>query len=392
MFRSHRLCKSHIAACSRQKRNFFSRGNLPQGITPCLHRNNPIFRIDSTRRSIRLAHSQPPLRELLFEWQPSYDIEDTIKVDTAVYNFNHVDTLEELQFVLDREFPVNNVTRRRDLLLSNFQVLKALERCYLKSSSNVSKIHYTNAVICRFQKIGLSMPLGLMYGGLKAAAWGNHPVTMKQYFTLFNPVKRTVDFPHSFDLKLWNEIFQAILVVARCTPRHDLEAWRLKKAQWAEVVTGWNTDESSFARRERCIYDVLVNFGVRGLASYFRLVRQFCSTDAILRMWLEHHLIYDTGGLPPNTLNFIFNSFIQLLLAKDDPKRAWEVARNTAPRFGAIQDKSWQLLLQHPEFFDRWIPGMDKFVVDALEKYASYVERQLGVRWTGGEDGIHVAK
>ena len=392
MFRSHRLYKSHIAARSRQDCKLFDQGNLQRCITPRLHPSNHVFRTVLNQAPSRLAVSLPPLREVLFEQRPSCDNKDPQKLKTVAHKYSYDDNMAELLFILNREYPVNSSKGEQYHTIIPPHVLRALKRCYLKSPNNVSKLHLTNAIVGRFQKLGISMPLALLYYGLEAAAWGNHPAAMKQYFTVFDLAKQTVDFPRQIDLNLWKQIFQAILVATRTTLCPGSEIWRRKRAQWIEVVTGWNVEDARFVGRERCIYDILLNFGVRGLAIYFRLVRQLCPTDMILRMWLEHHLLDKFRDLPPDTLNFIFNSFIQLLLAKKDPMRAWKVAQNTAPRFGAIQDRSWQLLLRHPEFLDDWIPGMDKSVFDALEKYASYVERQLGVEWTGGEDGTHFVR
>lgn len=390
MFRYSRLYRAYNAPCKRQECNFFDQGNRPTCVTLRSHAKNRNFQIQAARKSNNLAVPPLPLREVLFETHPDYHIKDALKLITIsnLPLFNHVENIEELEFALSRVFSDNTEFRRRTLLLTHLPIQDALERCYEKSS-NEGKIHLINAMVGRFRKAGYSMPPVWIYHGLKAAACGNHPATMKQYFTVFNLAKQTTDFPQLLDLESWNEIMQAILVVIESAQSHDMKTWERKKAQWTMVVTGWNIKDVNFTRRERCIYDNVVHFGGPGLFNYFRLVQCLCSAGTVLRMWLEHHLLDDTGNLPPDTLNFILNSFITTLLAKGDVERAWKVAQNTAPRFGAIHDRLWQMLLHHPEFLDNWIPGMDKSVFAALENYASQIEGELGIRWTGGEDGMH---
>lgn len=306
--------------------------------------------------------------------------------------FSSVRTFEELSYVLAKIFPKLSQRSYRKSLDSGSlskSIISALEICSVNASKHADSLRGLTAIAELYQNVPLPVPLPVVIYGMKAAACANYPAAMESYLGFLG--SRAQQVP----LEDWELIMKQILVATRSVPRKTCNSFYQKRA-WARVVTGWEMDHAGRGPRlDFCIHDALRQGrnGIEGLGSYFRLMKRFCPTEGILQIWLIDHLSDGSGpGSHPANLNYIFNSFIQALLAKRDPERAWKVAQTMEPRFGAIWDRTWKLLLQNPEHIGGSLPGMDKAVFDALERYLFKIERQFGVRWINGEDGFHVAK
>ncbi|MCJ1423485.1 hypothetical protein MMC29_001369 [Sticta canariensis] len=260
--------------------------------------------------------------------------------------------------------------------------------------------HFTR-IFTAYRCNGHPLPPMLGFHGFKAAACGNSPAAMKHYLSLVGLRPSGECLSLGLNADQWDMIVKCILVTTR-TQSSQSEKRLYQKKAWAEVVT-YRRDfvvpemssgkEMTLNTSAICMYHVLIIFGVHGMSNYFRLVSRFCDSQAVFEWgmdWLVHGL-YDRN-LPPETLNFVFNSCIQTLLAKKSPEKAWELAQKALPNFGTIQDKTWKLLFRHPEFLAEWKPEMKGPVMDALKIYMSKAERQLGVKWTGGEDGFHLPR
>lgn len=265
------------------------------------------------------------------------------------------------------------------------------------------ELPYFTRIFTAYRRNKYPIPPMLRFHGFKAAACGNSPAAMKHYLSLvylpLEPSSEHISF--GLNAEQWDMIVKCILVTTRSRSSQSEKRLYHKKA-WAEVVT-YRRDvvvvdtssgkEMTLDRSAICMYHALIEFGIHGMSNYFRLVSRFCDSQAVFEWgmnWLVHGL-YDRN-LPLETLNFVFNSCIETLLAKKSPEKAWELAQKALPDFGSIQDKTWKLLFRHPEFLAEWKPEMKGPVMDALEIYMSKAERQLGVKWTGGEDGFHLPR
>ncbi len=339
-----------------------------------------------------LAAPEIPFRKALFQYHPAHSIGLARLKGSLEDRLSEVADLKELLYVLEMILPKqankNFVIRRKVVKCAT----AALEDCLVKTCKHANTLRDFNAIIERFHRVQMNVPSAMMSHGLKAAALANSPAAMEQYVAIIGPRTRKPCFRKKIKLITWEMIVRHIIVATRSMPPGTWKTLYQKRV-WAKVVTGWDMGNAGRGKRQYSLYDALIQFGIQGLASYFHLMRSFCRVEDILQIWLKHELsVLSDANDRAETLNFIFNSYLQVLLAKNDPKRAWKVAQTTAHRFGAIQDRTWKLLLRYPEHIESWVPGMDKPIFDALEKYLFNIERQLGVRWTGGENGLHIAK
>lgn len=374
----------------------------------CLHKqcSSTLGHKISHRTPVALQRTPPYFRSVLFEnYKPT---RERLLGETFIQKLTHVETLQDLFDVLPRMlFRLTTwKENKRGQFLMTLEDMIAETKPIRAKTSNPFKYAYElpgfTRIFRHFGHNGLPISRILMFHGLKAAACGNSPAAMRHYLLLLRPQFRTPGY--ILDAKQWDMIVKCILVTTRSPPNRSEKTLRQKKA-WAEVIThreegisigmksrGRNTKRAAFS-----MFDILVEFGVHGISNYFRLLSRFCESQDIFAEGMNYLVLGTADKIPPTKLpstftNFIFNSYVQTLLAKKSPERAWKLAQKARPEFGTIQDKTWKLLLRHPEFLPEWEPGMEIPVLNALESYMSEAERQLGVKWTGGADGFHMPR
>lgn len=383
MFRAYRLFRYNSIQCrpNQHEKNFL------RCITT---RDRPTSPISQSQQCAKLAQH---LRQALFKYDPPPIIGGTFNLESFEATFSSIRTFEELSYLLAKILPNLSRWSYRMSLDSGYlfkSIISALEICSISASKHADTLRGLAAIAELYQSVPLPVPLPVVIYGMKAAACANSPAAMESYLGFLGSRAQEVT------LEDWELITKQILVATRSMPRRTSKSFYQKRA-WARIVTGWEMDRAGRGpRRAFCMHDALTQRrnGIEGLGSYFRLMKRFCPAEGILQIWLKHHLSDGSGpGSSPANLNYMFNSFIQALLVKCDPERAWKVALTMEPRFGAIWDRTWKLLLQHPEHIgESPLPRMDKAILDALERYLFHVERQFAVRWVHGEDGFYVAK
>ena len=73
-------------------------------------------------------------------------------------------------------------------------------------------------------------------------------------------------------------------------------------------------------------------------------------------------------------------------VSANDAKCAWQVVRWS----GCVDDSAWSHFLDYPEHLKTWQYGMSERVLSKYESHLTTTEKQLGIFWSGGEDGFHV--
>lgn len=382
MFRAYRLSRYNSIQCRPNHREkYFLR---------CITtRDRPTSPVSQSQKCAKLAKD---LRQALFKYHPLPITSGNSNLESLEATFSSVRTFEELSYLLAKIFPKLSQSSYRNSLGSEYiikSIISALDICSINAPKQADTLRGLTAIAELYQSVPLPVPLPVVVYGMKAAACANSPMAMESCLEFLGSRAEEVT------LEDWELIMKQILVATKSMPHRNYQYFYQKRA-WARIITGWEIDRvGQGPRRTFCMQDALSQRrnGKEGLGSYFRLMKRFCPADDIFQIWLKHHLSDGSSpGSRSSNLNYMFNSFIQALLAKRDPERAWKVAKTMEPRFGAIWDRTWKLLLQHPEHVGESLPGMNKAVLEALERYLCYIERQFGVRWVNGEKGFHVAK
>lgn len=306
--------------------------------------------------------------------------------------FRNVANLEEFLFVL-RQAPLSRIWPRD---APQEYVVSALRRACFNDFSHAKKMPLLNTIFEFVLNNNLSVPQGFIFPAMEFSVNANSPEAISQYLTILGakpkPMPSSSHKPSekqtlAGDVWSWKATVNLIISLSRNSPE-----FARKKSAWVEVVTGLNLNSSKLERRKECMYNYLTIFGNPGLAFYFGLIGELCPPEDILRMWLELDLPGNDSVLDPELLKPIFNRYIDTLLKQNDPKRAWTVAQNTAPRFGSIHKVTWRLLFENPEYIVGGAPGMARPMYYALLRMLPKIESELNVTWTGGEHGYHVIR
>lgn len=401
MYRAYDLYRSHHAAClhiqcrTLSQKNFHRKPLEDQSIWQQYRNSNPLSGPNKPEhkpyiRSVLLKDFVPIEKQLLRQRHVSK-------------RFTHVECLQDLSIVL-RERLFEIAGRRNRRLAWSFERIchliaesKPIRAKTFQTFSYAYELPEFSRIFRQFSRHKLPIPPILMFHGLKAAACGNSPAAMRHYLSLLRLQTGSVGFDLS--AAQWNMIVTCILVTTRSPPNRSEKTLVQKKA-WAQVITHredhvtiMHGGKNKKIIRYFSVYEFLGKFGYFGISSYFRLVSRFCESQDIFKEGMAHLRGHCRRAPKRNKIsNFNFNCRIQTLLSKKCPEQAWELVQNAGSMLGALQDKTWELLLQHPEYLTEWKPEMEKPVMDALERYMSKAERRLGVKWTGGADGFHVAR
>ena len=77
-------------------------------------------------------------------------------------------------------------------------------------------------------------------------------------------------------------------------------------------------------------------------------------------------------------------------VSANDAKCAWQVVRGSGCVAEMLDDSTWSRFLDYPEHLKTWQYGMSERVLSKYESNLTTIEKQLGICWSGGEDGFHV--
>ena len=296
---------------------------------------------------------------------------------------NKHELLRDLHQILSQELAPDHFVPARTIV----ENLKALREA---GTTEKDVLFLLNAIIHRCEHLSRSISLRLLRYGLEVAAVCDSPTAIYYYLQKINlgqwrAIAQTIDF------KQWAFFTQCILNAKK---QRCIQNWESKQRQeaWATLIMGLGSDENKKGTRtQACLYHAFIQFGEKGLVHYFQLVKRFCSSKSILESWQVTRDLHEKKGILDSDVScFILNASIRILIKRGDLERAWEIA--STPRSGKITDQTWRALFRHPEYLPTWNSDFERPAMAALEEYATKIECALGVRWTGGENGLHESR
>ena len=310
-----------------------------------------------------------------------------------------------------------------DLLeLINFKVLSHVDGHLLLSLSEQLIIGLRNApstpaefaafeiIFARLRYLRVEPNKALLITGLKYAARVGSFEALARYLTLLASHGHQIDAEQLRKL-LWNlhDYLQ------KYTSETD-QSWhsRRRKQQLLRILTGWQSGGVGRPKKERqlCLFMAISQHNVSYWDSYASLLRKVGGKDVVFGEWLSFK-----KSLPDHTVSVkdandtarsagttnvaeIACCFARSLIMADDVERAWQViedpdselgAQDSGSELGAISDRIWSMLLDHPQYITKWQPKMAEKVLKKYEEYIAQIEAAMHIRWVGGEDGYHVA-
>ena len=83
-----------------------------------------------------------------------------------------------------------------------------------------------------------------------------------------------------------------------------------------------------------------------------------------------------------------------MLLEHPNEIEGWSpaVIRQLEVRSRALERETLELLFTNPELTGKWTPDLGRPVKVELQRQLKEIEKLLGIKWKGGEDGFHKPK
>ena len=253
-------------------------------------------------------------------------------------------------------------------------------------------------LVSRVRKLGVQLPPDKILYGLRLAI--DEPTAMKKYLEMFIniPEKELHSIKHMLRATL-QFVFERIVSYRSLKSSISTTAQR-KAAQFLEIITGWQNRKNQVVggEREPSIYHLMLACGnpvvlqsheCTPWSQYIQLLSRFGGLNAVYGEWL-HYKAYTSARSESESLNLARNEAIRSLVKLGDPKRAWEIAYEAEEPARDIEGETWQELLKYPDGVKQWIPEMNGPAISMLTNEVANLERHLGIRWKGAEDGYHI--
>ena len=277
------------------------------------------------------------------------------------------------------------------LLSVSVALVKALE----KTQAHSNGVHTFANIIARLHQVGVEPNKALLIAGIQCAARDGSFEALARYLNIAASGGYQLRFQQLLSL-LGN--LHSYLVV--CGPELN-QSWdgRRRKQQILRILTGWQYGvRRSNEERQPAIFMAIKKCEMCLWRRYISILRIVGGKDVVFGEWsnFKRSLL----GLEfPNKetahLTRIAGYFAVNLIRANDAERAWSVIQDSGFKIGALRNSTWSMLLDYPQYIRNWQPAMAAAMAEKiLKKYEEClveIEATMGITWSGGEDGYHIA-
>ena len=270
--------------------------------------------------------------------------------------------------------------------------VRALGREKASLSDCEFRLRTYNAVMYRLHNRKIPLNNKMISQGLFFASMAKSIAAVRYYLKLWAP---GFELDYLGSLEILFEL-QNLIEQEQSSP---IEKGRLKR-ELLEIMIGSSNEASGKPEQERqsCVYSIMCKEEKDTWNNFLLILNKLSGINAVYNEWLRFKAsIYFNGARqmtaferksPIDTKRMIITQFIHIL-AKEDPRRAWQIIEESELTTKMLDHSTWAILLEHSEFLT-WRPGMREVVLDKYEESIRNIERALGIEWSGGEDGYHV--
>ncbi|MCJ1295718.1 hypothetical protein MMC34_007282 [Xylographa carneopallida] len=149
---------------------------------------------------------------------------------------------------------------------------------------------------------------------------------------------------------------------------------------------------------QKCLHQ-MNGSGPAGLTyDYLFILQKLCGTQTVFNEWLSlkgsplWQEFSQVTGEKAKVLKVVVNAFVQVLVDGKDLERAWKVIEDSGIRLSELSTISMNALLDYPESLKRWDDGMNDHLLRRYEEKIRRIEKEMGVYWSGGENGYHTLR
>ena len=251
-----------------------------------------------------------------------------------------------------------------------------------------------NATLSRLHKLSVPLNSSIIVHGMICASRARSLAALEYYFNLFITNSRALEFNESHDVlsSLWHWI--------RDVP-NDQKDIHVNQKLW-RILTGFKDINCPTCDKVRqpCLYKFMKKDELSSWSDYVSIVSRIGGGDGIWNEWRRikielPSLVIDKytntkQGSQNKLAAGIIDVFATKLLRVKDPIRAWQLVRESGFEPERLSKSTWSVLFDHPEYIDKWEPGMSDLMLQKYEERIESIEQYLGIQWSGGENGCHL--
>lgn len=260
-----------------------------------------------------------------------------------------------------------------------------------------------NALFARLRCLQDSIPPAVVLQAMQCAT--KDPTAMKLLLNLYHSLvlhdssdrEKTLE-PES--ISWFEQIAKTIL--SNPVSQWGCSVGERTKRQWIWVLAGWDggfSDHGTFPKpppeREYCLFDLGPRKNYKCWRIYVDLLSMYDESRLLATEWQKFvaEEIGTTGSSSDIAAARLFkenlNVTISALIRLGDPGRAWSIAYEAGDVIELVDPENLQILLAHPDCIKSWRPEMNQAALGMLDTEIQKIERLLGLRWEGGQDGFH---
>ena len=293
-----------------------------------------------------------------------------------------------------------------------------LHRWKNRDLAGVVSVITLNRLVSRMRKLGhIPSAETALYGLALASKDSCNPTAMKEYLQIW-ATSPDRDDP-KIQAALQETVPRVTRMVARWCNKRLVKENRGLALQYLEVVTGWRLGykQDGIEERQTSLYQILMTQGPYAWEHYIQymdLLRILRAPNALYHSWLDlrSEIMANKDYATPSKLgaqgdessasaerdydiqlvNTARNVTIRMLAYLGAWQLAWKMAYETQDVSKDIEPRSWACLLRYPQGVRKWTEEMNDPAMKMLEWEICNLEKRLGIRWEGGEDGHHIVE
>ncbi|MCJ1258869.1 hypothetical protein MMC24_006703 [Lignoscripta atroalba] len=256
-----------------------------------------------------------------------------------------------------------------------------------------------NAILSRLHQLHIPIDRNMALYGIKCASRAGLAAALRHHLAILASLDDTLGIDDS--LSVLDNLLSSI-------EQDSFDGWvgLRRKQELLTVATGWGNGNINKSAQNRypSVYSSMRKDHLDIWSRYLDLVRKLSGKEAVFGQWLQIRtspVFLEKASIPdlgegardPHSVSLrigLVNIFVQNMVMANDPGRAWQIIYESKGILDVLDDSTWSLLLDYPEFIIDWQPEMAAPVLKKYEDHLLRIEKAMGLKWSGGEIGFHI--
>lgn len=271
--------------------------------------------------------------------------------------------------------------------------------CFVDRNRRKWKVVETMKMLCVFNAASSRLPLlkvpldkNFITQGIYLSLGAQSTNALRYYVHLLKPLMKDGE-----DIRA-NGALQDLRTWVQHDTFHGWDGSR-RKQELLHILTGWENDGIGKPNesRQHCLFDIVKSRDLAGGCDYIFALSKLSKSNNVFQEWRHFKVILQKSdflaaypALSRLRRKKIFHAFVDAFISADEPEKAWGVYRHSGCKPEMVLSATLDRLLDYPQYITDWHEGMEDAVLQKYTSYIKNIEKLMGIRWSGGEDGCHL--